>query len=336
MKSYFKKTHPSDATVSLARAITWEGSKQTYFTTRLLVDTNLVDDCYRAYAYFRWADDVIDDSSRSSEERLSFINRQKMLIEQFYRGDRPDDLLPQEQMIADIISHDSGENQGLVSFIYNFVSILEFDTNRRDRFISQGELNRYSFCLAKAVTDGIQYFIGHKHTYPSTEHRYSAVFAAHVTHMLRDMVLDIKDGYINIPTELLQTQNITPEDIEDVKFRAWVRERVELARRYLYQGKQYLEGLDVLRCKVAGFWYCARYEDVLDAIERDDYVLKNEYKRGAFTLFRIAWIGVIVTLRHYARRIFLPRPSQRVFGRKTLHSSSDLVSEKPHKGVLKR
>ena len=44
----------------LARSITWHASKQTYLTACLLADRNLVDDCLRAYAYFRWADDQID------------------------------------------------------------------------------------------------------------------------------------------------------------------------------------------------------------------------------------------------------------------------------------
>ena len=47
-------------TADLARAFTWAGSKQTYYTVRLMVDRDLVDDCYRAYGYFRWADDIVD------------------------------------------------------------------------------------------------------------------------------------------------------------------------------------------------------------------------------------------------------------------------------------
>ena len=37
-------------------------------------------------------------------------------------------------------------------------------------------------------------------------------------------------------------------------------------------------GLDVLRCKVAGYWYCARFEAVLDTIESDGYRLRAEYE----------------------------------------------------------
>ena len=60
----------TDTTTALARSITWAGSKQTFFTIRLMVDKGKVNDCYRAYAYFRWADDVIDLSSESNDERV--------------------------------------------------------------------------------------------------------------------------------------------------------------------------------------------------------------------------------------------------------------------------
>jgi hypothetical protein len=65
-----------DTTAALAQAITRASSKQTYYTARLMVDKDLIDDFFRAYAYFRWADDIIDVSSRSDDERISFIKRQ--------------------------------------------------------------------------------------------------------------------------------------------------------------------------------------------------------------------------------------------------------------------
>ncbi len=70
-----------NASARLARSITWASSKQSYITARLLADRDLADDCLRAYAYFRWADDTIDISLRSVEERTEFIARQKNLIE---------------------------------------------------------------------------------------------------------------------------------------------------------------------------------------------------------------------------------------------------------------
>ena len=200
----------SDATTALAQSITQASSKQTYYTARLLVDKGLVNDCYRAYAYFRWADDIIDVSSQSSDERSYFIRRQRGLIDRLYRKERPDDLTPEEEIVADLISHDRGENSGLQSFIYNFLAVIEFDAYRRGRLISQQELTRYSQSLGNGVTDCIQYFIGHGHPYPTTDNRYLAATAAHIAHMLRDMVLDTAEGFINIPREYLEAHSISP------------------------------------------------------------------------------------------------------------------------------
>ena len=147
-------------TAALAHSITWTGSKQSYLTARLLADRDLVDDCLRAYAYFRWADDVVDVSLHSSTERIAFIARQKMLIENLYGGRRPVDLYPEEEMLADLIAHDQGPDSGLRSFIHNFMAVIEFDANRNGRLVSCHELTVYTTWLATAVMDGIQYFIG--------------------------------------------------------------------------------------------------------------------------------------------------------------------------------
>jgi phytoene desaturase len=300
----------TDTTAALARSITSASSKQSFYTARLLVDRDLVDDCCRAYAYFRWADDIVDadpanaDPSQSREKRISFITRQRDLIERLYRGERPSNLTPEEEIIADLISRDKGEDSGLRSFIRNFAAILEFDADRKGRLVSQSELMWYSSCLGKAVTDCIQYFIGHGHPYPTTEDRYLAATAAHMTHMLRDMVQDIPEGFINIPREYLEAHGISPEDVDSPPFRAWVRDQVEQARALFRAGKLYLDKLDVLRCKIAGHWYCARFEGVLDTIERDNYVLRTAYeeRRKPSTWTKMAQLGVSITLGHITQR----------------------------------
>ena len=107
--------------------------------------------------------------------------------------------------------------------------------------------------------------------------RFLAGIGAHIAHLLRDMSQDTADGFINIPREYLEAHGIGPEDMQSPPYRAWVRGRVELARQYLCEGKRYLDRLDVLRCKIVGYWYCARFEGVLDAIEHDGYVLRPAY-----------------------------------------------------------
>ncbi len=291
-------------TADMAQSITWVGSKQTYYTARLMVDKDLVSDFFRAYAYFRWADDFIDAVSTSDDERLPFIERQKKLIDSFYRNERPSDLAPEEEIVADLISHDRGEKSGLQSFIRNMLAAIEFDANRKGRLISQRELTWYTNRIGESVIGGLQYFIGNGHPYPDTEDRYLAAIGAHITHLLRDTVQDTADGFINIPREYLESNRINPEDVSSPPFLAWVRDRVKIARRHFREGKRYIDGLNVLRCKIVGHWYCARFESVLDAIERDGYLLRPEYRerRRVSTWLRIPWLSVSIALRHVVRR----------------------------------
>jgi phytoene/squalene synthetase len=287
-------------TAQLAHSITRKSSKQSYYTACFLADKTLADDCLKAYAYFRWADDVVDEFSSSQSERMAFVARQKQLITDLYGMRLVDGLSPEEAMIADLIQNDKRENSGLKSFIHNFFAIIEFDALRKGRTISEEELKWYASRLGTAVTDAIQHFVCNEHAYPDGENRYLAATAAHITHMLRDMRSDISEGYINIPTEYIDDHDLNLEDVGNPAFRAWVRNRVELARVYFSKGKQYLDQLSVLRCKIAGYWYCARFETILDIIERDDYVLRADYgqRRSFINWLKIAGVAVSVTIRH--------------------------------------
>jgi len=232
-----------------------------------------------------------------------FVERQKGLIDRLYQGERPEELSPEERVLATLISHDKRVQSGLESFVRNMLAIMNFDVYRRGRFISQQELAWYSDCLARSVTDGLQYFIGNGYPYPDCEDRCLAAKAAHITHLLRDMLADTANGFINIPREYLEAHHIGPDDVDSPAVRAWVRERVKQARQYFRQGKHYLDRLNVLRCKIAGYWYCARFEGVLATIESDGYRLRAAYnerrKRSAW--IRIALLALSVSLQHLSK-----------------------------------
>jgi phytoene/squalene synthetase len=288
------------ATTSVARSITFSGSKQTYYTARLMVDKDLVNDFFRAYAYFRWADDIIDVSPVSQDERIAFIKRQRDLIDGLYQQKQMKLESTEEEILAVLIGNDRQMNSGLQSFIRNMFAIVEFDAHRKGRLISQEELKWYSDRLSQSVTDGLQYFIGNEHSYPPSVNRYWAAIGAHIAHLLRDALPDIADGFINIPREYLEKHRITPEDITHPAFRAWVKERVKQARYYFEEGQKYFNKLNVLRCKIVGYWYTARFICVLDAIERDEYILREAYneRRRLSSWLKIAWLGASLTLRH--------------------------------------
>jgi phytoene/squalene synthetase len=289
-------------TPSPASSITKAASKQTYYTIRFLVDRERVDDAYRAYGYFRWLDDVLDADSGSgpvlseveASARRAFLERQKSLLESCYRGEPPRDANLQEEMLVELVQRDHEKNSGLQAYLRNMMRVMDFDARRRGRLISQVELNEYTRWLASAVTEAMHYFIGKGGFAPHDGTRYLAVSAAHITHMLRDTFDDVQAGYYNIPREALEAHHIGPQDVQSDAYRAWVKSRVQLARAYFKAGRVYLGRVQSPRCRLAGFAYTARFEWLLDTIEREGYRLRPQYneRKSAGTGLRMSWLAL--------------------------------------------
>jgi phytoene/squalene synthetase len=293
----------------LAESITQSASKQTYYTIRLLVDRERVADAYRAYAYFRWVDDTLDEGSVSASKRLDFLERQKLLLEKCYQGNFPQSAAVEENMMIELVRNDHNKNSGLQSYMRNMMQVMEFDTMRRGKLISQAELNEYTRWLATAVTEAMHYFIGHSSDSPHDETRYLAVTGAHIVHMLRDTFDDLEAGYYNIPRELLEANSIGPYDTHSKAYRAWVKSRVQLARSCFLTGRDYLARVEEPRCKMAGIAYTARFEWVLDTIEREDYCLHPDYnERKSFGAGVQMGLSILSSLLNGHRTRILPQP----------------------------
>jgi hypothetical protein len=87
--SRIARTHGTQLPGDESTSITWQASKQTYYTIRFLVDKDRVRDAYWAYGYFRWLDDRLDQVALGHPARLALVERQQTLIERCYRGDWP-------------------------------------------------------------------------------------------------------------------------------------------------------------------------------------------------------------------------------------------------------
>jgi phytoene/squalene synthetase len=282
-----------------ASIITRAASKQTYYTIRLLADRERMDDAYRAYGYFRWVDDVLDKddtnlsvNSHGTQDRITFLERQKSLLERCYLGQVPLDANPQENMLVELVQHDSERNGGLYLYLHNMMRVMEFDARRRGNLISQSEIDYYTQWLSMAVMEAIHYFIGHDDYSPHDESRYLAVSAAHITHMLRDTYDDARLGYYNIPREVLEENRISPQDIPSKVYCNWVKSRVDLAHEYFNAGKRYFARVQNLRCRLACFAYIARFEWLLSTIERENYCLRSQYnERKSFRRgLQMSWL----------------------------------------------
>jgi phytoene/squalene synthetase len=178
--------------------------------------------------------------------------------------------------------------------------------------ISQIELNEYTRWLASAVTEAMHYFIGNACYAPQDETRHLAATAAHITHMLRDTFDDAQTGYYNIPREVLEANHLGPQDVRSETYRAWVKSRVKLARLYFEAGRDYLTRIQSLRCRLAGFAYAARFEWLLDTIEREGYRLRAEYgeRKRVGTELRMSW-QALSAMMHLRGAGTLPKQSPR-------------------------
>lgn len=300
----------------LAAAITRAASKQTYYTIRFLVDRARVDDAYRAYAYFRWLDDLLDaegppGSGSDPAERLqrrSLVERQRSLLDRCLRGDAPRDTDPHEAMLVELVGQCETVDRGLEAYLRNMMLVMEFDVRRRGRLVSEAELNEYTGRLAIAVSEAMHHFIGNGTTAAHDEARYLAVAGAHILHMLRDTYPDMRAGYVNIPREVLEADSIAPDEIHSDAYRAWVAGRVLIAQAYLDAGKGYFARIPSPRHRLAGFAYIARFEWLIGTLEREEFRLRPRYdeRRSLASGLRTTWDVISWMKRSRATGAALP------------------------------
>lgn len=287
----------------LASEITKAASKQTYYTIRFLVDRPRIEDAYRAYAYFRWVDDVLDaeapwgsgsgDTERS--QRRTFLDRQKSLLDQCLRGEAPRDANPNEAMLIELVRHTETADRGLEAYLRHMMLVMDFDVRRRGRLIAEAELTDYTRWLATAVAEAMHHFIGNGTAAPHDETRYLAAAGAHILHMLRDTYADMRAGYFNIPREVLETHSIEPQDVHSDAYRAWVEDRVRLARAYLDAGRAYFSRVQSPRHRLAGLAYIARFEWLIETLEKEDFRLRPQYDEGRHLLTGLRMTGHVVS-----------------------------------------
>ncbi len=285
--------------MNLAESITKSASKQTYYTIRFLADRGRVENAYRAYAYFRWVDDLLDAGTDKGPilingevlDQRAFLERQKALLQNCIDWVMPENVNAQERMLVDLVQSDASMSSGLQTYLRNMMLVMDFDVRRRGRLISQAELNDYTTWLAIAVTECLNYFIGNNIYAPRDERRYLAVYAAHITHMLRDTYVDTKAGYFNIPREVLEANRIGKNELNCPVYRAWVKSRVDLARNYFEAGKEYFLGVQNPRLRLAVFAYMARFEWLLDVIMKEEFFLRPDYteRRSIRAGLKMGW-----------------------------------------------
>jgi hypothetical protein len=116
---------------------------------------------------------------------------------------------------------------------------------------------------------------------------------------------------------VLDAGHIGPQDVQSEAYRAWVRGRVELAREYFEAGRRYFARVQNARCRLACFAYIARFDWLLDTLEREDYHLRPQYdeRKSIGTGLRMSALAISSTLSFRgletpSRRMVSPRHSK--------------------------
>jgi phytoene/squalene synthetase len=301
---------------SLASAVTKAASKQTYYTIRFLVDRERREDAYRAYAYFRWVDDILDGDAPSDfvatdARRRWFVERQQSLLDRCLHGEAPLHANANEGMLVELVQRASPSDGALAAYLRNMMRVMDFDVRRRGQLVSHAELNAYTGWLATAVTEAMDHFLGNGADAPRDETRYLAVTGAHIVHMLRDTYEDVRTGYFNVPREVLEASSIGPADIQSDAYRAWVADRVNLARACFDGGRDYFERVPAARHRLAGLAYIARFEWLTATLEREGYRLRPRYdeRRSLGIGLRMGWqaiAGMVGRGGHEAQPVATP------------------------------
>jgi phytoene/squalene synthetase len=239
----------------LAEQITRKSSLQAYYIIRLLADKTLVNAAYRAYAYFRWLDDLVDDNNTKPNVIASRLKIQEKIINFGLKKKKLNiNLCPEEKLLDDLLKTINQKDSKLRNYILNFFEVMKFDFKRRGKRISKKELEWYSNKIAEAVTNCIEYFVGNNSNhipYPQSKYNYHAARGAHKIHMLRDYQEDQKLGYFNIPKDA------------DIKKNEWFNRQLKSAKKDFKLGKMYIAKISNIRTKIAAYLYCLRFERLI-------------------------------------------------------------------------
>jgi hypothetical protein len=74
-------------------------------------------------------------------------------------------------------------------------------------------------------------------------------------------------------------------------YRAWVEGRVQLARTHFDAARAYFARVQSPRHRLAGLAYMARFEWLIETLEREDFLLRPRYEEGTSlaTGLRMSW-----------------------------------------------
>ncbi len=249
----------------LASEITRKESPFAYQISNLLFFPNRKNILLHYYAYFRWADDQVDNVTFPINEIQLFIKRQKNLITSWYEGNTVKPLTIFEEMAFVATQEDIYQGKQLKNMVVSFLDALDWDVQRKHKITNQMHLNRYSFLLGNSYAEGLLYGLGLNPLNPDyLIPKVLCGIAAHRAHILRDLKIDIKLGYLNIPVEEFETFSIQLG--MPWMCSSWIKQKVAETKRLFVKGLKNKHRLPSMRSQLVFYLYCQKYIHALEEV----------------------------------------------------------------------
>jgi len=240
------------------------------------------------------------------------MERQGKLLRNLYDGlSYQGDCILEEQFAHLFVAFDREMGFALKDAVLGMFSVLMRDLEWNGATTPSKEMDELIYIESKSFINMIRFFFGETGDYDGAD-KYNEGIGCKLVHLLRDFIEDLDLGYVNISQDDIERYRINLDNVNDDNFRTWIRARVELAREHFRKGKRNLSKSRRLRYKIASYLYCAKYEDILKIIEKDNYCLRLEYKRTplekAQRLYKLIWVLLSTVRKHYIRKLIRSCP----------------------------
>ena len=183
------------------------------------------------YAYFRWFDDIIDSRKLKGNDINFIVERQKRFLSQLYKEEIPEELSTEELFLAHLVSFDKRYNKNIRKDLETLVDTLEFDSNRRNKLLSNEELNSYIDNNVRPYVNISLAIFNQSHV--QKEGIYLTAKAGFVIDYIYSLRDDINLGYVNISKEDIRNYNINLSDLNSIEIRNWIKDKLNLVKKQL-------------------------------------------------------------------------------------------------------
>jgi phytoene synthase len=244
---------------------------------------------YAAYAYCRWADDIVDENR---EEPLKTLDEWHRELDACY-DNRP--AHPITIALADALKHFAIPKSAFVALIDGCKQDLV-----KSRYENFEELLHYCELVAASISDISLSIFGYRSD-SAIEHGRSLSTALQLTNVTRDVGDDLARDRIYVPLDELRRFGVTEADVfnrvESKEMRALIEFQIERAESYFRAAEPLLDELD-FDARFPVLLMGGVYATVLGKLKKDPFTVIRK-RLSLSTLQKMLVVGTRVLRPHF-------------------------------------